>query len=157
MFDLGWTELLLIGIVALIVVGPKDLPGMFRTLGKLMARVRALARDFQRSMEEAADSSGVSDIGADLKNLTSPKAMGLDAIKNLTSSKEEDLELSSQLEETKAEMAEVQKKHKEELARKTEATAKKIEEFSKKTNEKQKITAKKNNLPQEHNKKTLNE
>ena len=43
LFDLGWTELLLIGIVALIVVGPKDLPGMFRTLGKLMARVRALS------------------------------------------------------------------------------------------------------------------
>ena len=35
MFDLGWTELLLIGIVALIVVGPKDLPGMFRAVNSV--------------------------------------------------------------------------------------------------------------------------
>ena len=143
MFDLGWTELLLIGIVALIVVGPKDLPGMFRTLGKLMARVRAMARDFQRSMEEAADSSGASDIAVDLKNLTSPKTMGLDAIKNLTSSLDDEEEVSKQLEATKAEMAKVQKKHTEELAKKNQATSKKIAEFSKNSDEKQKTSSKK--------------
>ena len=143
MFDLGWTELLLIGIVALIVVGPKDLPGMFRTLGKLMARVRAMARDFQRSMEEAADSTGASDIAVDLKNLTSPKAMGLDAMKNLASSSDDGEEVSKQLEATKAEMAKVQKKHTEELAKKNQATSKKIEEFTKNTEKKQKISSKK--------------
>ena len=143
MFDLGWTELLLIGIVALIVVGPKDLPGMFRTLGKLMARVRAMARDFQRSMEEAADSTGASDIAVDLKNLTSPKAMGLDAIKNLASSSDDGEEVSKQLEATKAEMTKVQKKHTEELAKKNQATSKKIEEFTKNTEKKQKISSKK--------------
>jgi len=143
LFDLGWTELLLIGIVALIVVGPKDLPGMFRTLGKLMARVRAMARDFQRSMEEAADSSGASDIAVDLKNLTSPKAMGLDAIKNLASSSDDEEEVSKQLEATKAEMAKVQKKHTEELAKKNQATSKKIAEFSKNSDEKQKTSSKK--------------
>ena len=143
MFDLGWTELLLIGIVALIVVGPKDLPGMFRTLGKLMARVRAMARDFQRSMEEAADSTGASDIAVDLKNLTSPKAMGLDAIKNLASSSDDEKEVSKQLEETKAEMAKVQKKHTEALAKKNQATSKKLAEFSKNTEKKQKISSKK--------------
>ena len=145
MFDLGWTELLLIGIVALIVVGPKDLPGMFRTLGKLMARVRAMARDFQRSMEEAADSSGASDIAVDLKNLTSPKAMGLEAIKNLASSSDDGEEVSKQLEATKAEMAKVQKKHTEELAKKNQATSKKIEEFTKNSEKKQKISSKKIN------------
>jgi sec-independent protein translocase protein TatB len=145
LFDLGWTELLLIGIVALIVVGPKDLPGMFRTLGKLMARVRAMARDFQRSMEEAADSSGASDIAVDLKNLTSPKAMGLEAIKNLASSSDDGEEVSKQLEATKAEMAKVQKKHTEELAKKNQATSKKIEEFTKNSEKKQKISSKKIN------------
>jgi len=145
LFDLGWTELLLIGVVALIVVGPKDLPGMFRTLGKLMARVRAMARDFQRSMEEAADSSGASDIAVDLKNLTSPKAMGLEAIKNLASSSDDGEEVSKQLEATKAEMAKVQKKHTEELAKKNQATSKKIEEFTKNSEKKQKISSKKIN------------
>ena len=143
MFDLGWTELLLIGIVALIVVGPKDLPGMFRTLGKLMARVRAMARDFQRSMEEAADSSGASDIAVDLKNLTSPKAMGLDAINKLASSSDDEEEASKQLEATKVEMAEVQKKHTEELAKKNQATSKKIAEFAENSDKKQKTSSKK--------------
>lgn len=82
MLDLGWTELLVIGIVALIVVGPKDLPIMFRTLGRYTGRLRSMARDFTRAMEEAADESGVRDVAKDLRKATNPKAMGLDALKN---------------------------------------------------------------------------
>lgn len=82
MLDLGWTELLLIGIVALIVVGPKDLPVMFRTLGKFTARLRGMARDFSRAMEEAADEAGVKDVAKDLRKATNPKAMGMDALKD---------------------------------------------------------------------------
>ena len=58
MFDIGFTELLVIGIVALIVVGPKDLPQMFRTLGRFTARLRALGREFTSAMHAAADESG---------------------------------------------------------------------------------------------------
>ena len=80
MFDIGWSELLLIGIVALIVVGPKDLPGMFRTLGRFTARARQMGREFSRAMEEAAKESGVKDVADDLKSATSKKNLGLDAL-----------------------------------------------------------------------------
>lgn len=85
MFEIGWTELMLIGIVALIVIGPKDLPDMFRTMGRFTAKLRSMARDFQRAMDQAAKESGVNDIAADLKSATSAKSMGLDAVKDAAS------------------------------------------------------------------------
>lgn len=74
MFDIGWSELVIIGVVALIIVGPKDLPMMFRKVGEFVGRMRAMAGDFRRAMDQAADESGVKDIAdsvkqaADLKN-----------------------------------------------------------------------------------------
>lgn len=83
MLDVGWTELLLIGVVALIVIGPKDLPAMFHTLGRITARARGMAREFSSAMEDAAKASGVSEVTKDLRDLqklTSPRSMGLDAL-----------------------------------------------------------------------------
>jgi len=72
MLDLGWTELLLIGIVALIVVGPKDLPGMFRTVGNFVGKAKRMARDFSQAMNDAADDAGVSDVQKTLKAASNP-------------------------------------------------------------------------------------
>ena len=83
MFDIGWTELLIIGIVALIVVGPKDLPKMFRTLGQMTAKMRGMAREFQRAMDDAADASGVKDVARDLRKATDPQGMGLDEMNKM--------------------------------------------------------------------------
>lgn len=80
--DLSWSELMVVGIVALIIIGPKDLPGMFRELGRFTAKIRAMGREFNRAMEQAAKESGVQEVANDLRKVTSPKAMGLDAVKS---------------------------------------------------------------------------
>ena len=83
MLDVGWSELLLIGIVALIVVGPEDLPRMFHALGRITARARAMGREFSRAMEDAAKTSGLDEAAKtlhDVKSVTSKKALGLDAL-----------------------------------------------------------------------------
>lgn len=85
MFDLGMSELLVIGIVALIVIGPKDLPGLFRSLGQFTGKMRGMAREFSRAMEAAADETGVKDVARDLKTATSAKSMGLEAVKDAAS------------------------------------------------------------------------
>ncbi|MEM9350302.1 MAG: Sec-independent protein translocase protein TatB [Pseudomonadota bacterium] len=79
---MGWSELILIGVVALIVVGPKDLPVMFQALGKMTAKVRRMAREFSNAMNEAADASGASDIAKDLKGLSNARNFGVDALKD---------------------------------------------------------------------------
>lgn len=82
MFDLGFFELLVIGIVALIVVGPKDLPVMFRTIGQYTGKARAMAREFTSAMNQAADESGMRDIQKDLSKIANPKKAGLDAVQD---------------------------------------------------------------------------
>ena len=83
MLDVGWTELLLIGVVALIVIGPKDLPVMFHSLGRITARARGMAREFSSAMEDAAKASGIHEATreiSDLKKMASPRGLGLDAL-----------------------------------------------------------------------------
>jgi sec-independent protein translocase protein TatB len=53
MFDIGGGELLVIGIVALVVIGPKELPGLLRTAGNAMGKVRRMAAEFRSQFDEA--------------------------------------------------------------------------------------------------------
>ncbi|MCE5971962.1 Sec-independent protein translocase protein TatB [Sinirhodobacter sp. WL0062] len=87
MFDIGWSELLLIGVVALIVVGPKDLPSMFHSLGRMTSKARSMAREFSRAMEDAARESGLDQAASglkDIKNVASKKSLGIDALERAT-------------------------------------------------------------------------
>jgi sec-independent protein translocase protein TatB len=62
MFDIGWSELLLIAVVALIAIGPKELPGALRTLGQWMAKVRRMASEFQNQFHEAMREAELADL-----------------------------------------------------------------------------------------------
>ncbi len=86
MFDLGFAELLVIGVVALIVVGPKDLPVLFRKVGNFMGKARGMARDFSRAMNEAADESGVRDVQKTFKSATNPLGSAMDGVKDAAKS-----------------------------------------------------------------------
>lgn len=90
MFDLGWTELLVVGIVALIVVGPKDLPVLFRRVGQFVGKAKGMAREFSTAMNDAADDSGMremsSSINKSLKAATNPVGTAMDGVKSAASS-----------------------------------------------------------------------
>ncbi|MFA5122397.1 Sec-independent protein translocase protein TatB [Zavarzinia sp.] len=52
MFDLAWSEILLVGVVALVVVGPKDLPDLLRTVGRFVRKARMMASNFQSTFDQ---------------------------------------------------------------------------------------------------------
>ncbi len=70
MFDIGWSEMGLVLLVALIVIGPKDLPRLARQLGRWSAKARAMAREFQRSLDDMAREAELQDIKNEIDKLS---------------------------------------------------------------------------------------
>jgi sec-independent protein translocase protein TatB len=62
MFDLAWSHILLLGLVALLVIGPKDLPRALRTVGVWVGRARAIAREFQGSLDQMIRESELEEV-----------------------------------------------------------------------------------------------
>jgi sec-independent protein translocase protein TatB len=71
MFDISWTEFLLIGVVALIVIGPKELPAVLRTLGQYTRKVRSMASDFQNQFQEAMREAEMADLKKQVDDIAS--------------------------------------------------------------------------------------
>ncbi len=118
MFDLGFMEMLVIGVVALIVVGPKDLPGLFRSAGKFIGKAKGMAREFSSAMNAAADEAGVSEINKTIKAAANPQKFGVDKIREATkidplatakSSGATDATTASETDKLRAEMTEERK------------------------------------------------
>ena len=70
MLDIGWSEMAVILMVALIVIGPKDLPRVARTIGKWTGKARGMAREFQRSLDDMAREAELQDIKAEMDKLS---------------------------------------------------------------------------------------
>ncbi|MEQ9638947.1 MAG: Sec-independent protein translocase protein TatB [Alphaproteobacteria bacterium] len=62
MLDIGWTEMLVIAVVAVVVIGPKELPRALRTAGQLLGKARGLARDFQRHVDDMVRESELDEL-----------------------------------------------------------------------------------------------
>jgi sec-independent protein translocase protein TatB len=71
MFDFSFGELLLIGIVALVAIGPKELPGVLRTLGQWTAKLRRMAAEFQNQFQEAMREAEMADLKKQVDEVTS--------------------------------------------------------------------------------------
>lgn len=71
MFDIGWSELLVIGVVALVVIGPKELPGVVRTIAQNIAKLRRMASDFQGQFTDAMREMELADLKKDAEKLIS--------------------------------------------------------------------------------------
>lgn len=71
MLDIGWTEMLVIAVVMIVVVGPKDLPGMLRTFGRTTAKLRVMAGDFRKQFDEALKEAELDEVKKSVDGLRS--------------------------------------------------------------------------------------
>ena len=70
MFDIGWSELVVIAVVALIAIGPKELPGVLRTVGAYMGKIRRMASEFQGQFQEAMREAEMADLKKQVDEMT---------------------------------------------------------------------------------------
>ena len=70
MFDIGWSELVVIAVVALIAIGPKELPGVLRTVGQYMGKIRRMASEFQGQFQEAMREAEMADLKKQVDEMT---------------------------------------------------------------------------------------
>lgn len=76
MFDIGWTEMLVISVIAILVVGPKDLPAMLRTVGQFVGKAKRMARDFQSQFDDAIRDSDFDEVRKSFEDLKSANPTG---------------------------------------------------------------------------------
>jgi sec-independent protein translocase protein TatB len=69
MFDIGWSELVVIAVVALIAIGPKELPGVLRTVGAYMGKIRRMASEFQGQFQEAMREAEIDELKKDMDDM----------------------------------------------------------------------------------------
>src|SRR5947199_7834969 len=82
MFDISWGKLVIIGVVALLVIGPKELPAVLRQLGQWMTKIRRMAAEFQGQFQDAMREAEMADLKKTFDETTSGLSSVFDPIKN---------------------------------------------------------------------------
>ena len=94
MFDIGWSEMLVVGVVALVVIGPKELPAALRTAGRMVGKARGIASEFRQHWDDAMreaeldeirkkaeEATGIGDVKSTMENFIDPKGEIAEAAK----------------------------------------------------------------------------
>ena len=123
MFDIGWTELLIIAIIAIVVVGPRELPGMLRTFGRYASQLRRMAGDFQSQFNDALREAELDEVKKSLESVQ--KINPVNQIKDSINPLKQAIEDSVPTSLTDAETAPKQEPAKAESAKAEPAPAKK--------------------------------
>ena len=69
MFSFGWSEILLIGIIVVVVIGPKDLPKFMKQIGLLVRNIRKISTDFKSSLNEIAEETEIKELAKSVKEV----------------------------------------------------------------------------------------
>lgn len=95
MFDIGWTEFIFVSVMALLVLGPKELPGLLRAFGRMSAKVKSLNKEFRSHLSQLEDEVNVSQafdtLSQDPKADTSPKSTSNSPKSDKNTDKSDDL------------------------------------------------------------------
>lgn len=88
MLDIGWQEFILVAFVLLIVVGPKDLPKVLRTITSFIRKLKSMASDFHRGVDDLANESEISNLRNQVSTLTDNKLISseMDEFKDMQNS-----------------------------------------------------------------------
>ncbi len=76
MFDIGWTEMAIVVVIALLVVGPKDLPKVLRTVRQWVGKARSMAREFQNGVDDLVREAELKDLKAEVEDATKDQLAG---------------------------------------------------------------------------------
>ena len=135
MLDLGWQEFMMVAIVLILVVGPKDMPRMLRSFSRAMRKAKSMASEFTSSLENVANEADMKQIMQDVKTGE------FDDIANLIDGEVDDVKKSSGIEDIQQDIESIQG----DVAKSTEVKAKspKAKSSSKKPAKKAKTSAKK--------------
>jgi sec-independent protein translocase protein TatB len=82
-FGIGYTEIAVIAIIAVIVIGPKDLPKVLRAFGRTMGKLRGMAREFQGHLDQAMREAGLDEVKKEVQNLKSSVESAGDSVKSV--------------------------------------------------------------------------
>jgi sec-independent protein translocase protein TatB len=96
MFDIGWGELLVIGVVALIAIGPKELPGVLRMAGQWIGKIRRMAAEFQGQFQEALREAEMADVKRQMDEVTRELSSQFDPLEPVHKELERATDMSSE-------------------------------------------------------------